>query len=543
MKISNIKIRNFKSVRTANIYPSDFNINVGQNNHGKSNFFEAIRWFFDGLNRGEEIQDIKCALSEVDDPIEVEITFTGIQTKIKDSDSTKAKAIRTKLGDLDTITVRRSTNSEDFKRREFLNPNTKKWENPIGADNAWNEFLPIFQYIKTELCLEDINSYKTNSPIGEMLSGLLKVIIEKDPEYENFRKQFVKLFEDENSQIRIELDKLGSAVGGFLQKQFPNGTTIKFTVDNPQFEELLKNFQTEVDDGIRTKVKEKGDGMQRAVMLAIIQAYANYRRKENLTNNFIFLIDEAELHLHPSAQRALKSALLDIALHEDQVFINTHSSVLVADGHEKQTILVTTKIDGVTNINLISDTEKPVVIFDLLGGSPSDLLLPSNILIVEGYSDATFLRGVIQRFYSKLYSNIQIAPANGDIAKQDKSIKFIENAYECFNSKLNPYVNKVVVLVDAPTTDDKKKKYEEFKDSYKELISSGRLFELPVGSVEEYYPDAYRVNPNTLAGKINGKLEYAKEVASKITKEEFEKDMQIFNKALQKAYTLSFGII
>jgi len=59
--------------------------------------------------------------------------------------------------------------------------------------------------------------------------------------------------------------------------------------------------------------------MQRAVMLSIIQAYAEYRRENGLENNFIFLIDEAELHLHPSAQRALKLALLDIANRGDQI--------------------------------------------------------------------------------------------------------------------------------------------------------------------------------------------------------------------------------
>ena len=39
----------------------------------------------------------------------------------------------------------------------------------------------------------------------------------------------------------------------------------------------------------------------------------------------------------------------------------------------------------------VSPEDKPNIIFDLLGGSPTDLLLPSNILIVEGFSDAIFL--------------------------------------------------------------------------------------------------------------------------------------------------------
>ena len=52
--------------------------------------------------------------------------------------------------------------------------------------------------------------------------------------------------------------------------------------------------------------------MQRAIMLAIIQAFAKYRRDNGIGKSFTFLLDEAELHLHPSAQRALKIALNDI---------------------------------------------------------------------------------------------------------------------------------------------------------------------------------------------------------------------------------------
>jgi putative ATP-dependent endonuclease of the OLD family len=74
----------------------------------------------------------------------------------------------------------------------------------------------------------------------------------------------------------------------------------------------------------------KGDGMQRAIMLAIIQTYAKFRRDRGIGKNFTFLLDEAELHLHPSAQRLLKESLMEIVSAGDQVFLNTHSPVLIA---------------------------------------------------------------------------------------------------------------------------------------------------------------------------------------------------------------------
>ena len=39
MKISKITIKNFRSIEYAEIIPSAFNVLVGQNNHGKTNFY------------------------------------------------------------------------------------------------------------------------------------------------------------------------------------------------------------------------------------------------------------------------------------------------------------------------------------------------------------------------------------------------------------------------------------------------------------------------------------------------------------------------
>lgn len=130
---------------------------------------------------------------------------------------------------------------------------------------------------------------------------------------------------------------MGDKVRINLEKQFPDCTKVKFEVTQPIFEDLLKNFETSVDDGVETLASEKGDGMQRALMLAIIQAYAEFRKQnEDIGKSFLFFIDEAELHLHPTAQRKLKNVLLELCEGLDQVFINTHSSVLVADSHSKQ---------------------------------------------------------------------------------------------------------------------------------------------------------------------------------------------------------------
>lgn len=59
MKISRVKIENFRSIKKTEFLTSDFNIFVGQNNCGKTNFFEAIEFFFNGLGAWWKYRRVK----------------------------------------------------------------------------------------------------------------------------------------------------------------------------------------------------------------------------------------------------------------------------------------------------------------------------------------------------------------------------------------------------------------------------------------------------------------------------------------------------
>lgn len=57
MKILKIKIEGFRSIKAAEIFLDDMNVFVGQNNHEKTNIFEAIRWFFS--EKGSNLEEIR----------------------------------------------------------------------------------------------------------------------------------------------------------------------------------------------------------------------------------------------------------------------------------------------------------------------------------------------------------------------------------------------------------------------------------------------------------------------------------------------------
>lgn len=536
MKISKIKVNNFRSIEIADIDLDNFSIFVGQNNHGKTNLFEAIEWFYNAKSSVEECYYNK----DTSRTIEVELVYTNVTNE--DIEKLSTSANRTKIKDLleDETSFSIKKTSSNHKRSYFVNGEDKG--NPQGLDTAINEFLPKLEYVNTKIRLEDVSRYKDKNPIGQMLSGVLTAIVEDSQEYKDFRAQFQKLFEDEESEVRIKLNDLGTEVGVYLRKQFPDDVEVKFKVNPPQFSDLLKSFDTSVDDGVETKAESKGDGMQRAIMLAIIQAFANFRKKQSSGSSFLFLIDEAELHLHPSAQRLLKKALEDISI-SDQVMLNTHSSVLVVDNSAGQKLFKVEKVSKKTEITPVEDVEKVDVIFDLLGGSPYDLLLPKNFLIVEGKSEFELLTRIIKRHYREQFKGIKVLFAGGDVIQQQNSIEAVHNALKPLVGDNAVYKDKLVVLLDKPN-EAQKNSYDRFKEGYPYLFSENRVFELQTNSLEESYPGEWKKTSEeveALQTQKNGKKNLAIEVAEAITKESFEQDLTVLFEALSKSYDLAFA--
>lgn len=532
MRISKIVVENYRSIKKVEIIPNKFSVFVGQNNHGKTNFFEAIEWFYTAKSSKTDEH-----FNKVDENvILVEIFFENVISSDIEKLTTEAHKtkIRTMLVNATSFSVLKT--SVEHKRKYIVNNEDKG--NPAGLDTAINEFLPKLEYVNTKIRLDDVSKYKDKNPIGIMLSGVLTAIIEHSQDYIDFKSKFCNLFDSPTSEVRQELNKLGEKVEVYLQKQFPDGTKVKFGVNPPDFTDLLKSFDTVVDDGIETKAEDKGDGMQRAIMLSIIQAFADYRKEQSGGGTFLFLIDEAELHLHPSAQRALKNALIEIC-DTDQVFINTHSSVLVVENNECQKIFKVEKTNKITDIIEVTDVEKIDIIFDLLGGSPSDLLLPRNFLIVEGRSEFEFINIIVKRFYAIKYRGIKVIFAGGDIDEQEPSLLAVHKLFVPLAGSDNPvYKDRAIVLIDKPNS-SQLTKYQQFKTGYPYLFAHGQIFELDVLTLEQYYPNGYKKSSEEI--RPEDKVAYAKEVANKITKEQFEVEMSVVFNALEAASSLGFN--
>lgn len=552
MKIRRIKIENFRSIKNVEFETTDFNIVVGQNNCGKTNFFESIEFFFNGAGKSGVQNELRHGKKE-ENEITVEIEFSGAQDGLEkmsnESNKTKIKAA---LGTSDTVTISRS--SENPTKRKFL-VNGEEKKPGTGFDTALNDFLPKFEYVNTKQYYDAVAKYTKNAPIGIMLSGVVSTILQENQHYKEFQQTFKELFENDNSEIKTQFESIGNKVRIHLEKQFPDCTNVKFEVTAPIFDDLLKNFSTTVDDGIETSADDKGDGMQRALMLAIIHAYADYRKeKEDVGKSFLFFIDEAELHLHPTAQRNLKTVLHSLSTSNDQVFINTHSSVFVADELPNQAIFKAEKNNGETTILRVDELQKPYIVYELLGGSPSDLLLPRNFLIVEGKSEVEFLSRVINRFY-RTKPSIQIIQAKGNHDQTDKVVNAIDKAFSPLQTSI--YKDKIIILTDKPSI-EAQAGFSDFLQKHKNITHNNQIFILPVRDIEQYYPNQtdpiygnwkktqMEIDAEKEKGKKNftseKKVKLAIAVGNNITQKQFEGDMNVCYDALQKCWDSAFAI-
>lgn len=530
MKIVKVEIRNFRSIKHAKFEPGRFNVLVGRNNHGKSNILEAFEWFYSG--RGN-LNELRSAAADEGDEVVVEIEFGGAEAGVEQiSNADNRQKLKNLLGGSDRLRVRRT--STDAKNRYVFNAEEEKWQKqPAGADSAFNNCIPRFEFVLTDKNLREVSAFKTSTPIGQMLSSVVSEALLKDQRYIEFKAKFEELFESPESNVRRLLQETSDRVKEHLAQQFPDCKSLSFKVEIPPFEEFLKSYTTSVDDGVETPADAKGDGMQRALMLAIIKAHADARRDDALGKAFVFFIDEAELHLHPTAQRQLKNALSGLANGVDQVFVTTHSSVFLSDTHPHQVEFVVEKEEGLTSAVRMTPRDRIRAVYDLLGGSPTDLLLPANFLVVEGPSEVAFLDSVCGRFYTDK-PRIQIVAADGDDERQAQYLGAVMKVYAPIADS-SIYRERAVLMLDSPTGEAKVARLNAFLDANPRIRTQERAHTIPTLGLEEYYPQAVRQQYANLQNKVK----LAKKIGAAITRDSFEADMPVAFAALRKCWELA----
>lgn len=274
-------------------------------------------------------------------------------------------------------------------------------------------------------------------------------------------------------------------------------------------------------------------------------------------NNPVILLDEPELSFHASLQKKMMKVLRHLnTVEQKQIFIATHSHLFLDRETPSNNYKISLNVGKKEIHQLMTMTDVVVAIYQLLGNTPDDLLLPNNFIIVEGQSDKIFMVHLLQRFFAKQLENkhLIIQPAHGDISNRQitNTMNYIDQFFSVLHG--NPlYRDRAVILVDSQPGDV----LEVFRNKYnlnKTRLRS--LGEINAYSLEYAYPEEtlWRVarrlkGPNFKRGdlhsllqsivknKHNKKVFWADEIGLEIKREEVP---QIFIDVIQTAIDLAY---
>lgn len=325
------------------------------------------------------------------------------------------------------------------------------------------EYKPEYLITKTI----DLNTFKSDAKICYPLKNVFALIGCKT------QKQIEEKINDvtgnKNAIQRLE-KKLKNAMTEYVQKVWDE-CSLEFDIkiqDNLQLDVFV---QDKADPDNYFGMVDRSDGAKHFLSLILSISVAN--ETDTLKNNVI-VIDEPEVHMHPSGIRYIREELLKIG-RNNYVFIATHSQFMI-DNKNKERHYIVTKPNNNTEVHRwdetkeLSDDEILRAAFGI--NVLRDFLSPYKILL-EGYSDCKIIKKALDI----------LKPKNCICVNNGMGSKIVSTA-----SMLNFYNVPVLTIVDAdnegegykskiiglgePYSDDNVKTIKDMVDS---IISKGTI--------------------------------------------------------------------
>jgi len=436
MKIRKIIIENYRGIKSRQEIPlSNFSSIVGKNDSGKSIIVNAIASFLDPKNFPITESDFNDASLSI--VIECwfgsenlrELLESKIKSKIKKSDG-----LDEFLNDLifdDHIVFKKSVSAakkgfdselvllKDFEEEVFSMLYGKSDEDlakiisdhsiqvPVDGKGR-NSKLEKVKYIK-EFCKDKkiinkyiLDEYKIASLFPEVELFKSDYGLEADTKFKTTSVSEIQdYFDRETSgndkklrQIEKEIETEMQAEAKSIKEYMSDYVS---SLNNVEIKPLIswKDAIKSVDvhfqfdgDSRPIPMSHKGAGYRRLFMVARFRFLA----VKNKGKNIVYLIEEPETFLHPSAQDDLLNAFRDLS-YDNQIIITTHSPVF-AGATECNSVVLCRKESQSIYEYAVADKKKEFIgkIVDELGIKPSYNLRDHHekILFVESSNDSKF---------------------------------------------------------------------------------------------------------------------------------------------------------
>lgn len=358
MRLGNLEIKNYKSIDYLRIHIDSLTAIVGKNNFGKSTILDAIQCFY-----GEKAIELDNFHLGTDEDIEVKITFDDIT----DYDIERCFGYRTMVAKTN-LKIRERIEDAEFAKKQIEKLESDRDKKFKEVNEKYSLDYPnkctitvTFSYSKKGKATYKIDE-NTNISKTDLLKFLppIKVISAiRTPDKETTAgtksnlKELISLLQSENdSEDYIEMPKIDGKLSygeiktmiskkeeekckylsDDLTKNFQNAIntdslSVKVKIDNSfKFDFKYKTVLEDKDvPGREIDILSCGTGLQSMVILSILQTYIKLKKDDD----FILLIEEPEVYLHPSLQRKMITTLLKIS-ELNQIILTTHSPIIIS---------------------------------------------------------------------------------------------------------------------------------------------------------------------------------------------------------------------
>lgn len=511
MIIETLEIKNYRSIKVAKLDCDNLTAILGRNGTGKSSFLYALDLFYDVSASIKSEDYFNRNLSE---PIEIRVTYTELSSEeitefspyIKDNKLIVTNRISfeggrfvqryfgaaqqiSQFANIRKITQKRDKmnawnelvdtnelegltervrNSDQIEllmlAYEEAHPNMlvtiEKEEQFFGAKSVGGGKLDKYTRFVLIPAVRDANDEVVGKKgsVYQLIDMIVLRQVKARKDIREFRTEFEekikKLYCSENL---TELPKLVESISELLQK-FAPGSALRLKWDEITAPEisLPSALATLIEDGFEGDISRKGHGLQRALILTLLQQLAltepaktetedpETDEKVSITPNLILAIEEPELYLHPSRSRYLSNLFLELSeptntVNRNQILYATHSPYFVdlnrfnqircvrkvqtEESETKHSIVslfsikeASQKLAQISDIDLATVTPESFKArtLPIMNVIVNEGFFADKVLVVEGLSDVGLFWKLQELLKSKWEEKgIVIIPANG----------------------------------------------------------------------------------------------------------------------------------
>lgn len=417
MKLAEVTITNYRSiVEQTKFEVANLTTLVGPNNEGKSNLIRALslamvliqRWSripdrlagreqLSGLDampilrnrsagqlsRGEE--DFLRYDWERDFPLQKQGAARPGNTVIR---------LRFNLTPNDIAAYRAATgihNNGDLPLELQLGRSTASFgvrKSGRGAGSHREKAREIAAFVSSRMAFVPVPAIRTTAQSMRLVNQVAQARLDQlstDDEY-------IKLVARINELRHQAVESLGAGLSASVKRYLQSVNSIEIeTVDVTQLDAVAGLV---VDDGARTSLENKGDGIKSLVAMALIHELSGQPGDDRTV---VLAIDEPEAHLHPTAIHELQT-LFGTLSEQQQVIVATHSPIFTNREKLRQNVLV--------RGNHARPADSLQQVREALGVQLQDNLESAEIVVlVEGVSDERIL-GALLPLVSKEFGDL-----------------------------------------------------------------------------------------------------------------------------------------